>query len=128
MGNTCKPMAVSFQCMTKFTTNKKKKCYVKAATGILSGAGSGRCGAGLCERGGGGKRCRDPGGGTVVMLQREAPSAVGTSYRSRKPGTVPHDAEASWVLESPRARAYVQTSPVPLPSDSPRSTTARDSV
>ena len=23
--NTCKPMAVSFQCMTKFTTNKKKK-------------------------------------------------------------------------------------------------------
>ena len=28
MGNTCKPMAVSFQCMTKFTTNKKNnnKC------------------------------------------------------------------------------------------------------
>ena len=24
MGNTCKPMAVSFQCMTKFTTNLKK--------------------------------------------------------------------------------------------------------
>ena len=24
MGNTCKPMAVSFQCMTKFTTKKKK--------------------------------------------------------------------------------------------------------
>ena len=24
MGNTCKPMAVSFQCMAKFTTNKKK--------------------------------------------------------------------------------------------------------
>ena len=23
MGNTCKPMAVSFQCMKKFTTNKK---------------------------------------------------------------------------------------------------------
>ena len=23
MGNTCKPKAVSFQCMTKFTTNKK---------------------------------------------------------------------------------------------------------
>ena len=23
MGNTCKSMAVSFQCMTKFTTNKK---------------------------------------------------------------------------------------------------------
>ena len=25
MGNTCKPMAVSYQCMTKSTTNKKKK-------------------------------------------------------------------------------------------------------
>ena len=25
MGNTCKPMAVSFQCMTKFTTKKIKK-------------------------------------------------------------------------------------------------------
>ena len=24
MGKTCKPKAVSFQCMTKFTTNKKK--------------------------------------------------------------------------------------------------------
>ena len=27
MGNTCKPMAVSFQCMTKPTTIKKKKEY-----------------------------------------------------------------------------------------------------
>ena len=25
MGNTCKALAVSFQCMTKSTTNKKKK-------------------------------------------------------------------------------------------------------
>ena len=25
MGNTCKPMAVSLQCMAKFTTNKKKE-------------------------------------------------------------------------------------------------------
>ena len=25
MGNTCKPMVVSFQCMTKSTTNLKKK-------------------------------------------------------------------------------------------------------
>ena len=25
MGTTCKPMAVSFQCMTKSTTNKKNK-------------------------------------------------------------------------------------------------------
>ena len=25
MGNTCKPLAVSFQCMTKSTTNKKIK-------------------------------------------------------------------------------------------------------
>ena len=29
MGNTCKPMAVSFQCMTKFTTNKKKEMLKK---------------------------------------------------------------------------------------------------
>ena len=28
MGNTCKPMAVSFQCMTKSTTIKKKKCHL----------------------------------------------------------------------------------------------------
>ena len=31
MGNTCKPMAVSFQCMTKFTTNKKKIIKKKLA-------------------------------------------------------------------------------------------------
>ena len=38
MGNTCKPMAVSFQCMTKFTTKKKKKPkpnYMLFITGIL---------------------------------------------------------------------------------------------
>ena len=29
MGNTCKPLAVSFQCMTKSTTNKKKKTKKK---------------------------------------------------------------------------------------------------
>ena len=29
MGNICRPMAVSFQCMTKFTTNKKKVTYKK---------------------------------------------------------------------------------------------------
>ena len=29
MGKTCKPMAVSFQCMTKFTTNKKKNSLIK---------------------------------------------------------------------------------------------------
>ena len=28
MGNTCKPMAVSFQCMTKSTTKKKKKRHL----------------------------------------------------------------------------------------------------
>ena len=28
MGNTCKPMADSFQYVTKFTTNKKKKRIV----------------------------------------------------------------------------------------------------
>ena len=27
MGSTCKPMAVSFQCMTKSTTKKKKNGY-----------------------------------------------------------------------------------------------------
>ena len=31
MGNTCKPMAVSFQCMTKSTTNKKKSSYLLAS-------------------------------------------------------------------------------------------------
>ena len=35
MGNTCKPMAVSFQCMTKFTTNKKEK-KKKAMTNLDS--------------------------------------------------------------------------------------------
>ena len=29
MGNTCKPMAVSFHCMTKFTTIKKKESEKK---------------------------------------------------------------------------------------------------
>ena len=29
MGSTCKPKAVSFQCMTKSTTNKKKKMKEK---------------------------------------------------------------------------------------------------
>ena len=29
MGNTCKSMAVSFKCMTKSTTNKKKKFFFK---------------------------------------------------------------------------------------------------
>ena len=32
MGNTCKPMAVSFQCMTKFTTNKERKKERKKRT------------------------------------------------------------------------------------------------
>ena len=35
MGNTCKPMAVSFQCMTKFTTNKKKTKICKAYSDVL---------------------------------------------------------------------------------------------
>ena len=33
MGNTCKPLAVSFQCMTKSTTNKKKKKRKKKVDG-----------------------------------------------------------------------------------------------
>ena len=35
MGNTCKPMAVSFQCMTKSTTNKKKLKKKKSHTNRL---------------------------------------------------------------------------------------------
>ena len=34
MGNTCKPMAVSFQCMTKFTTKKKKKTVSSLAQNL----------------------------------------------------------------------------------------------
>ena len=30
MGNTCKPMAVSFQCMTKFIPKKKKEALLGA--------------------------------------------------------------------------------------------------
>ena len=37
MGNTCKPMAVSFQCMTKFTTNKKKKLNIQKTNSMASG-------------------------------------------------------------------------------------------
>ena len=35
MGNTCKPMAVSFQCMTKSTTNLKKKKKEQLSPGLL---------------------------------------------------------------------------------------------
>ena len=35
MGNTCKPMAVSFQCMKKFTTNKKKIQKKKKKKSVL---------------------------------------------------------------------------------------------
>ena len=38
MGNTCKPMAVSFQCMTKFTTKKKKIFQGTLCQGALSQA------------------------------------------------------------------------------------------
>ena len=34
MGNTCTPMAVSFQCMTKSTTNKKKKKLRGGVAGV----------------------------------------------------------------------------------------------
>ena len=37
MGNTCKPMAVSFQCMRKSTTNKKRKKKRKKKTKMLQG-------------------------------------------------------------------------------------------
>ena len=31
MGNTCKPMAVSFQCMTKFTKKRIKQLLITSA-------------------------------------------------------------------------------------------------
>ena len=42
MGNTCKPMAVSFQCMTKSTTNKKKKKERKKEKEKQGGGGNDR--------------------------------------------------------------------------------------
>ena len=35
MGKTCKLKAVSFQCMTKFTTNLKKKIKIKRKKNLL---------------------------------------------------------------------------------------------
>ena len=35
MGKTCKPKAVSFQCMTKFTTNKKIEKLKKKSKKII---------------------------------------------------------------------------------------------
>ena len=49
MGNTCKPMAVSFQCMTKSTTKKKKKNLGGESEGGLP-AETERVGAGLFLR------------------------------------------------------------------------------
>ena len=37
MGNTCKPMAVSFRCMTKSTTIKKKKGKKKESLSLIIG-------------------------------------------------------------------------------------------
>ena len=42
MGNTCKPMAVSFQCMTKSTTIKKKKKRILEWVAIFFSKGSSR--------------------------------------------------------------------------------------
>ena len=42
MGNTCKPMAVSFQCMTKFTTNKKKINSARKAIYLLLASDGGK--------------------------------------------------------------------------------------
>ena len=39
MGNTCKPMAVSFQCMTKSTTIKKKKKERKKKEVLMTSLG-----------------------------------------------------------------------------------------
>ena len=43
MGNTCKPMVVSFQCMTKFTTNNKKKRKRWLGATLVAGGGGGAC-------------------------------------------------------------------------------------
>ena len=88
---------------------------MKAAARILNGAGSVGLGLG-CVMGGGGKRCREAEEDGSDASEK-GPFRGGTSYRPHKLGTAPHGSEASWVLESPRALAYVQTSPVPLPSD-----------
>ena len=40
MGNTSKPMAVSFQCMTKFTTKKKTHVPLEPVNDTLFGNGS----------------------------------------------------------------------------------------
>ena len=42
MGNTCKPLAVSFQCMTKSTTNKKKKNGKKRIRNIPAAKSAGK--------------------------------------------------------------------------------------
>ena len=39
MGNTCKPMAVSFQCMTKSTTKKKESARNAGDLGSVPGLG-----------------------------------------------------------------------------------------
>ena len=40
MGNTCKPIAVSFQCMTKSTTNKKRRKKKKESASNAGDPGS----------------------------------------------------------------------------------------
>ena len=42
MGNTCKPMAVSFQCMKKSTTNKKKIKNKKKSMGLSKSGAKGK--------------------------------------------------------------------------------------
>ena len=39
MGKTCEPKAFSFRCMTKFTTNKKKRKKMGKSLARLTGAG-----------------------------------------------------------------------------------------
>ena len=60
MGNTCKPLAVSFQCMTKSTTNKKKKMVKKKKKESALNAGD----LGLIPKSG-----RSPGEGNGNPLQ-----------------------------------------------------------
>ena len=49
MGNTCKPMAVSFQCMTKSTTNKIKKKKENTNTKVETVINSPEISIGKCK-------------------------------------------------------------------------------
>ena len=71
MGNTYKPMAVLFQCMTKFTTNKKKKKRNRELTSYHQ----------LEEFGKGRKERRDT---TPYVLQKREGRGHGTTFKRHR--------------------------------------------